>query len=265
MSSSRNAINQSLISTLSMGSAGGVRGLLLMVRGEVRLDSLPLSHERKTSLLEEVEKLASSFNEARHGLPPRAFCYRFPSCSLLVLYSRWSSLFILLDADADLGDVESAGRRLVATAHLGGMPRIEESLVPLLPPEPPPEKSKKRSGPSLRQLVLEPPPPPEKVAEVAPKITSQDIEVEIANPSLSVSMSWKDATNALESILTKVLTHAQAARMIERAMKDRGIQPEGTFDIDLYREIGMEMMGKIPHRVLRKSLTGEFEALLETL
>ena len=247
-----------------MGSAGGVRGLLLMVRGEVRLDSLPLSAERKTSLLEEVERLASNFNEARHGLPPRAFCYRFPTCSLLVLYSRWSSLFVLLDADADLGDVESAGRRLVATAHLGGMPRIEESLAPLIPPDPEPEKPRKRSGPSLRQLPVEPPTPPEEAPVVA-EIDPLDSEPEIANPPFSLSMSWKDATNALESILTKVLTQAQAARMIDRAMKERGIQAEGTFDIRLYRQIGLEVMEKIPHRVLRKSLTGEFEALIESL
>lgn len=78
-------------------------------------------------------------------------------------------------------------------------------------------------------------------------------------------MSWNDAKNALESILTKVLAQAQAARLIDRALKEKGILEESTFDVRLFRQVGLELMDQIPHRGLRRSLTSEFESLVDSL
>jgi hypothetical protein len=78
-------------------------------------------------------------------------------------------------------------------------------------------------------------------------------------------MNWNDATQALESILTKVLAQAQAGRMIEKTLTDRGVSKQDSFDMEVYAEIGREIMTKIPHKVLRANLSREFENLLSKL
>lgn len=246
----------------------GVKGLLLIVQGAVKMDSLPLSPEEKESLTRGVDQLAGRYARARDGLPAKVFFYKFSSSSLLVLFSRWSSLYIWLDETANLAEAEIAGRKLVSTAHLGGTGRAEAGLsilgrTSLNEAPQAAAKPRRKSGGSGATPARGAEPPP--AGPPADSRTSEGGQTDSSSsPPLSF-MSWNEATDALEGILTKVLAQAQATRLIDRALKEKHILPNSSFDVRLFRQVGMELMQKVPHKSIRQSLTNEFESLLERL
>lgn len=254
---------------------GGVRGLLLVVQGTVRMDSLPLAEDAKESLMREVKRLAEQYTAAREGLPPKMFFYRFERSSLLILFSRVSSLYIWLDANANLVEAEVAGKKLVSTAHLGGARPVEPEfsapgsssfIATPVNPSIPARPRKKTSRPvMLPTQDLAPAEPIRPAPEPEPSSAYEAHDPDSSSSPTNSIMSWNDAKNAIESILTKVLAQAQAARLIDRALKDKGILAESTFDVRLFRQVGLELMDQIPHRSLRRSLTNEFESLVDSL
>ncbi len=230
--------------TTTHALAAGVNGILMMVDGKIFKDSLPLDSDATKSLIHEVGVLASCYSEG--GLPPRTFFSQFTSSSLLVLFSRRSMLIIWMDLSANLSEVEKAGRKLVSTAHLSGSHRAETILLPADPKKATALENRPTAG-SLS--------PTELAGRIVPPTHLTLIKI----------MSWSEATNALESILTKVLTHAQAARMIERTLTDKRVDTSGPFDVHQFQEVGSELMLKIPNRSIRQSLANEFAALVTRL
>jgi hypothetical protein len=53
--------------------------------------------------------------------------------------------------------------------------------------------------------------------------------------------------------------------MIERALKDKGVDVRDPFDIHQFKAVGSDLLLKIPNRSIRQSLTSEFEALVTRL
>ena len=207
--------------------AAGVKGVLVIVDGEVRKDTMPMEADPLQKLIQELDMLASFYSEG--GLPPKTFFARYASSSLLVLFSRRSTVAIWMEPSAKIVDVELAGRKLVSTAHLAGTHRTESALI---------TESALKPVRLLTETIFPP------------------------HSTLTQLMSWSEASHALESILTKVLTHAQAARLIERTLADKGISAQGHFDLIQFREVGSEILQKIPNRSIRQSLTKEFDALV---
>ncbi|MFZ4765052.1 MAG: hypothetical protein ACOYMN_08860 [Roseimicrobium sp.] len=240
--------------------------MLLIVQGVRRADSLPLTSEAKDALVEAVGQLAERYSKARDGLAPRAFFYQFQSSSLMVLFTRLSSLYIWLDASANIAEAEVAGRKLISTAHLSGdRTASAEFLVPgkasfiVMPAA---EKVRRKSNRPPKPAIADAT-TVEAVPTVPPSLKRPSLE--LSTLPLTKIMSWHQARTALESILTKVLAQAQASRLIDRALSDRGIMLEMQFDVRLFRQVGLELMQQIPHRSLRRSLTNEFEALVAKL
>ena len=217
---------------------GGVKGALVLVDGTIRAGYFPLESDLVAKLAEETCILSESYS--KNGLPPKSFYCRYDSSTLLVVFSRRNTVIVWMELDADLAEVEKAARRLVSTAHLAGTHRLDN---PLLPPIAESETSVQ---------------PRQSAGEAA----TGGGPSEETNPTLPLIMSWSEATTALESILTKVLTQAQASKMIEKTLADKGINPRGTFSADLFRQAGTDLLNKIPNRTIRQSLTKEFEALV---
>jgi hypothetical protein len=228
--------------------APGVKGILVMVDGEVLKDSLPIETEAMQTLLHEVELIATCYSEG--GLPPKTFFAKFASSSLMVLFARRSLLIIWMDPTANISEVEKAGRKLVSTAHLKGSHRTETILLPAHP------VTNRING---HAVDLDPSSSTTRTNEYAGEFISP------SHLTLIKIMSWSEASSALESILTKVLTHAQASRMIERALKDKGVDVRDPFDIHQFKAVGADLLLKIPNRSIRQSLTSEFEALVTRL
>jgi hypothetical protein len=228
-------------------SAVGVKGVLVLVDGGVKKSSMPMKPDEVGNLVQEVGVLAACYSDG--GLPPKAFFVRFDKSSLMVLFARRNTVIIWMENTASVSEIEIAGRKLASTAHLSGAHRTDSILLPsnsgALPKGPAKPAnipaSAARSNKSNREFIVPP------------------------HSTLTKIMSWSEASYALESILTKVLTHAQAARMIERTLAEKGIDPNGPFDLISFREIGSSLMLKIPNRSIRQSLTKEFDALVANL
>jgi hypothetical protein len=158
-------------------------------------------------------------------------------------------VIVWAESQANLLELEALARKVAATAHLKsggvnepiwdfvrGSTRLSAEAAPLFPPS-----GSSPSGP-LRAIES--------------SATLADF------PTNTAIMNWNDAARTLESILTKVLAQAQASRLIEKTMAERGVKDGDDFDIDLYGQVGRDLMNKIPHKVLRNSLLKEFEAHL---
>ena len=223
--------------------AAGVKGILVLVDGEIRKDSMPMEPDAVRGLVQEVGLLASCYSEG--GLPPKSFYSKFLHSSLLILFARRSAVIIWMDHTASISEVEIAGRKLVSTAHLTGSHRTESILLPA-----------SSNVPSNGQV---------KASGSSGATKPANNAAAPSHSTLTKIMSWSEASNALESILTKVLTHAQAARLIERTLTERGVDSKGHFDLIQFREVGSDLLTKIPNRSIRLSLTKEFEALIAKL
>lgn len=215
----------------------GILGVHLTVDDEVVGNSLPLSSQKQARLMQTLQTMLAHYQTSA-GLPPKLFFFRYASAQLLILLSRQSQLILLCRADARLVELEIAARKVVATAHLKGA----------LQPE----------NPIIAALSLVHSPEPEELPPANLPTTSTPAQ---PNPS----MIWNDATQALENIMAKVLSQAQAARLIAAAIQRKGIDTNLPCDAASLAEIGAELTAKIPSRPIRASLEKEVAEYISKL
>jgi hypothetical protein len=209
-------------------SRDGVIGYLVTVEGEITLDTMPMLPEQRDTLMASIHALAVDYG--LYGLPLRVFYFHYESTCLVGVISRHSMVLVWAAGVANLIEIEAIARKVASTAHLNPTTKsvpLHDLLKPAATAAD--EKPSSASGP----------------------LSSSTLDYQI--------MNWNDATQALESILTKVLAQAQAGRLIDKTLTERGVSKQDSFDLELYAAIGRELMTKIPHKVLRASLSKEFE------
>jgi len=92
--------------------------------------------------------------------------------------------------------------------------------------------------------------PPKSTAIVT--VTTESLAI----PSSS-HMTWNEASQALENVIAKVLSQAQAAKLIATAIQRKGIDTTRPADAATVAEIGQELTQKVPSRPIRASLEKE--------
>lgn len=223
--------------TLSTREVSHVLGAVLLVDGVVVGDSLPLSSAQRDRLLQTLHIMAAHYEVG--GLPPKLFYFRFKTQQLMVIFSRRAMLAVLLPADAPLADVEISSRKVVATAHLKGA--LDERNVITR---------------ALRTAAT-PHVPPLSTAIVT--LTTDSLAIP------SSHMTWTEASQSLENIIAKVLSQAQAAKLIATAIQRKGIDTTRPADAATVAEIGHELTQKVPSRPIRASLEREVAAMVATI
>jgi hypothetical protein len=219
-------------SLLTAAARDGVLGRVVTVRGDMVVNTMPLPPAKLNALMRAMKDLSGDY--ARYDLPLRMAYFEFGKTFFLGVMARFSSVFVWAEIGANVTELEAIAKKVAATAHLksGG---VEEPIWDF-----------------VRGAVGAP-----NQATLSPTISSPT-----DTPNPPSIMNWKDATKALESILTKVLAQAQASKLIDKAMADHGVTMEDSFEIDDFAAVGRVLMEKIPHKVLRNSLSKEFESFL---
>jgi hypothetical protein len=209
-----------------------ILGAVLVVDGVVIGEGFQDGAKQSAPLIEAVQGMADQYRTS--GLPPKVMHFQYENSQVLALFSRRSLLLVWISSDANLGEIEIAARKVVTTAHLEG------SLNP--------------SNPIVAVLSI-----------------TKPVQVETASTSLAVvafnppTMNWSEAARSLENIITKVLSQAQATKMIQAAMQRKGIDFARTADGATLKEIGNEITLKIPSRPIRQTLEREVAELAKTL
>ena len=206
----------------------------MLVNYEVRTNTLPLTPEASMELLGEVFQLAVVYSNSSK-LPLKVCHLAFSKTYLLIVISQRSKVIYWADNNCNLIELEAAARMLASTAHLKA------------------PASRTHTYGLLRGQQFEP-----------------DLKNEVSQPHTELAnhieiMNWNAAIRALEGIMSKVLAQAQAAKLIERAMNDQGIDADDDFDLSQYGKLGKQVLDKVPHKVLRANLTNEFNALLSRI
>lgn len=222
--------------TLSTREVSHVLGALLLVDGVVAADSLPLSSAQRERLTQTLHIMAAHYEVG--GLPPKLFYFRFKTQQLMVIFSRRAMLTVLMSADAPLVDIEISARKVVATAHLKGA-LDERNMI---------TKSLRTAASHV---------PAKSTAIVA--LTTDSLAIP------SSHMTWTEASQALENIIAKVLSQAQAAKLIATAIQRKGIDTTRPADAATVAEIGQELTQKVPSRPIRASLEKEVAAMVATI
>jgi hypothetical protein len=214
--------------SLSERAKSGIRGLLLVVKDEVRSNTLPLTPEESMDLLGEIIQLSVVYT-ARSQLTMKLFYLAFRTSTLLVVISRWTKVIYWADAEANLLELEASARQLASTSHLKSSGSFDYGFG------------------IVRGSVSE-------ATESAP--SSQ-------NPSNHKHvMNWNDATAALEAIMSKVLAQSQSAKLIDRLMAAHNVNRDAEFDLQTFTTIGTQLLEKVPHKVLRTNLTSELNQFI---
>jgi hypothetical protein len=152
------------------------------------------------------------------GLPPKLFFFRFAQVQALALFARRSMLITLIKPGDDIVETEIAARKVVSVAHLKGALKGDNPVVAaLMRPKP----------------------------EVSP------LQPSTMNPT------WKDASQVLENMMSKVLSQAQAARLLGIAMQKRGISFTDPCTGVIFTQVAAELTIRIPSKPIRVSLEKE--------
>ncbi len=218
---------------LSERAKTGIRGCLLIVNDEVRSNTLPLTAEQSMELLGEIVQLSVVYS-AHTELPLKVLYLAYKKSFLLVVMSRRNKVVYWADAKTNLVELEAAARQLASTAHLKSATDRHQGFG------------------LVRGTVSE-----DATEENSPTHTDSSNQIDI--------MNWNDANLALEGIMSKVLAQAQAAKMIQRALKETEVDLDDDFDPEIFEAVGRRLLEKIPHKVLRANLTNEFNALLSRI
>jgi len=213
-----------------------VLGAMLWVDGVVVADSLPLTGTPRERLIQTLHIMAAHYEAG--GLPPKLFYFRFKTQQLMVIFARRAMLAVLMPMDAPLVDIEISARKVVSTAHLKGA-LDERNLI---------TRALRTAGPSV---------PPQSLALVT--LTTESLAIP------SSHMTWTEASQALENIIAKVLSQAQAAKLIATAIQRKGIDTTRPADAATVAEIGQELTQKVPSRPIRASLEKEVAAMVATI
>lgn len=209
-----------------------ILGAALIVDGAVIGEGFQEGAKQSAPLLEAAQAMADQYRTS--GLPPKVMHFQYENSQVLILFSRRSLLLVWISAEANLGEIEIAARKVVTTAH------IEGSLNP--------------SNPIVATLTI-----------------TKPVQLETESKSLALvafntpSMNWSEAARSLENIITKVLSQAQATKMIQAAMQRKGIDFSRTADGATLKEIGNELTMKIPSRPIRQTLEREVAELAKSL
>lgn len=225
-----------LLSHSAAAARWQVLGALLCVNGQTVADTLPLEGDKAERLLLAIHTMAAHYEVG--GLPPKVFYFRYERAQLMVLFSRRSLLILLLPADAALVELEVAARKVVTTAHLRTPLPAENAVVQAL-----------GLYPAVAGRVVDEP------ATLPP----------LSTPTLPTIMTWNEAALALENLIAKVLSQAQAARLITAAIQRRGLDPAGLCEASALSEIGGEITAKIPSKPIRASMEREVAELVASL
>ncbi len=219
--------------SVNVSESFGILGACLLVNGEVEADSLPLSPSNRSQLMQTLLLMAAHY-ETSARLPPKVFFLRFEKAQLLVLFSRQSQLVLLSKPDARLGELEIAAKKVISTAHIRG--------------------SLKQDNPVVMALSMAAKLPENTVPDRLPTANLTNHQPPAQSNS---NMTWNEASQGLENIMTKVLSQAQAARLIGAAIQRKGIDTTRPCDAPSFAEIGAEITAKIPSRPIRATLEKE--------
>lgn len=219
-----------------------ILGAALIVDGTLIGDGFDEGELADGHLMKTVQAMVDQYQTS--GLPPKMFYFQFERSHLLILFSRRSTLLVWTSPNANLVEIEIAARKVVSTAHLRG------ALNP--------------TNPVVAALNLDNPPamPPQKPTTPEPAQPRSSLALVPFKPA---AMTWSDATRALENIITKVLSQAQAARLISNAVQKKGVELNSQADAATLAEIGAELTQKIPSRPIRATLEREVAELVKKL
>jgi hypothetical protein len=226
-----------LLTSTTAAAQQHLLGALLCVDGKTVADTLPLEGDKAERLLLAIHTMAAHYEAG--GLPPKVFFFRYERAQLMVFFSRRSLLLLLLHPEAALAELEVAARKVVTTAHLRTPLPVENAVVQAL---------------GLHAAATG------AVAEEEPATLPP-----LSIPTLPTIMTWNEAALSLENLIAKVLSQAQAARLISAAMQRRGIDSSSLCEASVLSEIGTEITAKIPSKPIRASMEREVAELAARL
>lgn len=219
-----------------------ILGAALIVDGTLIGDGFDEGELADGHLMKTVQAMVDQYQTS--GLPPKMFYFQFERSHLLILFSRRSTLLVWTSPHANLVEIEIAARKVVSTAHLRGALNPTNPVVAAL------------------NLDSTPATPLQQPTPATPAETSSSLALV---PFKTAAMTWSDAIRALENIITKVLSQAQAARLIGIAVQKRNVDLNARAEATKLAEIGAELTQKIPSRPIRATLEREVAELVKKL
>jgi hypothetical protein len=249
-----------------------IQGALLVVDSEVRHSSLGLSGEAGERMAELIRTFISVYEA--HGLPPKVLYYTFSELRVMIFCTRRTAVAVLLHLDADLLEVEKEAKKLAATAHLRSRAEPGNRIMRVLLSEPVRVAEAEQSITYTTTTMGVP------SLELAERVDlQQQVDLPVRDylepmPEMPVSsvptgplmrVTWKDYIGSLELIVSKVMSHAVAERLIQQELTERQLSPHDRCYPESLRSVGERILQRVPHRRLRANLQQELERLVGSL
>ncbi|MEM1441067.1 MAG: hypothetical protein AAGF67_01915, partial [Verrucomicrobiota bacterium] len=104
---------------------------------------------------------------------------------------------------------------------------------------------------------------PETAAEPEPEIPTEE-STPVSSMEDSPEKRWNAYRDKVETLFSKVLGRAQAARLVERELKALGVEDGGYLATSQFRPFGQKLIKKVKDRTLRKQLELELVSIVES-
>jgi hypothetical protein len=232
--------------TLHLYRITGVVGLLLMKSGNPLANHMPFADVRTNELGAYVSQMTAGYDQVKRRV--RQVLMAFDSGTLLIVMKEQIQLALMLTPQADLDKAS-----LAAGAFLTDYAAQLDAAAPTAKLE----KEKEPEKP--RPVVVK----PESGPVMVPVAVAVDEPVRekalIAEPLHDV---WPKVTAILETILGKVMGHAQAVRLISRMSEAKHGKDVSVINLTDARALARAVLEQVPNKAKRDALLSELEHTL---
>lgn len=227
--------SQVIVAAMSLHRLPGVGGLLLQ-KGRNRITSnLPYSEARVDDLASVLFRMAEGYRQVKRDV--RQIWLEYDGGRVLILQQHGTQLVLVLSAKADV-DLVSGAAAMFLSEHA--------TQLAMLPAEP---TIQVNGAPAIQEMVVTRP---------------QAAEALIAKVEATISV-WPQARKAVESLLGKVMGRAQIANLVDRCIKECGVDDPYRMTPEQLHAIGQKVLDQVPNKSKRAALASELAAALKEL
>jgi hypothetical protein len=227
-------VNALISGTAALQHLDGVAGVMLFRRRHLVHVQMPFTRGRSVDLMDVVQEMLGGYRDVNRKM--RQIYLEFDSGHLLIQLQGEAVLMLLLTGRADADLVASAGSVLL---------QDHEAVLEGLSDETPAS-----SLGAVEELVVT---NPGRVREMTEKAAIQAFG------------NWGQLRQAMEGLLGKVMGRAQASNLIDRILREKGIDDPYRLTASQAREVSTAVVECIPNVAKRRQLMMEFDIHLKDL
>ena len=230
--------SQVIVAAMSLHRLSGVGGLLLQ-KGRNRITShLPFSESRVDDLAGALFRMSEGYRQVKRDV--RQIWMEYDGGRVLILQQHGTQLVLILSAKADV-DIVSGAATMFLSEHA--------TQLAMLPAEPVIQVIGTTAKPVIEELVVTRP---------------QAAEALDARVEATISV-WPQARKALEGMMGKVIGRAQIAKLIDRCVKECGVDDPYRMTKEQLQSIGQKVLDQIPNTSKRATLAAELAVAFKEL